>query len=341
MKTFLILLAVLTTATSASPTTVQPQKRADPNLVGYLGAFFLGDQPKVYFDLSNGNDPLSFSPLNGGEPVLTPTAGTGGVRDPSIIKGGGDEEGSKWYLIGTDLDIGKTDWDAAQRHGSLGIFVWESTDLVEWTNERLVVVEDDTAGMVWAPDAIWDPEQGQYLVHWASRFYDPSDPDHTGTPSESIMRYAHTSDFQTFTPASTLIDATPTSIIDLNILPLTPNTTTSYARFLKNESVKNVYMERSDTGLFGTWTRVGGEEAIIREGVEGPAAYLDNEVEGKAYLLLDYYGEDGYHPLESTDLDSGEWVDSDRSEFPVERRHGSVIGVDGGRYEALKAGFGG
>lgn len=64
----------------------------------------------------------------------------------------------------------QTTWDAAQRQGSKGIFVWESTDLVNWSGERLVVVENSSAGMVWAPEAIWDPSKGQYLVHWASKF---------------------------------------------------------------------------------------------------------------------------------------------------------------------------
>ena len=35
--------------------------------------------------------------------------------------------------------------------------------MVNWTNERLVVVEDATAGMVWAPEAIWDPEKSEFL----------------------------------------------------------------------------------------------------------------------------------------------------------------------------------
>lgn len=55
----------------------------------------------------------------------------------------------------------QTTWDAAQRTGSRGIFVWESTDLVNWTNERLVTVEDATAGMVWAPEAIWDTSKSK------------------------------------------------------------------------------------------------------------------------------------------------------------------------------------
>lgn len=134
--------------------------RADAPLTGYLGAFFLGADPYVYFYLSNGNNATSLTALNKGQPVIRPTKGTKGVRDPAIVQGGGAEAGKKWYIVGTDLNIGSTTWDAAQRTGSRGIFVWESTDLVTWANERLVTVEDATAGMVWAPEAIWDPTKG-------------------------------------------------------------------------------------------------------------------------------------------------------------------------------------
>lgn len=70
---------------------------------------------------------------------------------------------AKW-LLGFSTDAKpRTTWDAAQRTGSRGIFVWESSDLVNWVNERLVVVEDPTAGMVWAPEAIWDPAKSKPL----------------------------------------------------------------------------------------------------------------------------------------------------------------------------------
>jgi len=82
-------------------------RRADPNLTGYLGAFFLGSDPYVYFYLSNGNNGLSFKALNKGAPVMKPTKGTRGVRDPALVAGGGPEAGKKWYIVGTDLDIGK------------------------------------------------------------------------------------------------------------------------------------------------------------------------------------------------------------------------------------------
>lgn len=68
--------------------------------------------------------------------------------------------------------------------------MWESTDLITWKSERLVQVEDKTAGMVWAPEALWDANKGQYLVHWASKFYAASDTAHTGTPSNIKIRFA-------------------------------------------------------------------------------------------------------------------------------------------------------
>ncbi|KAJ9162385.1 Glycoside hydrolase family 43 protein [Coniochaeta hoffmannii] len=314
-------------------------RAADPSLSGYLGAFFLGADPYVYFYLSNGNNPISFKALNKGSPVIKPTKGTGGVRDPAIVHGGGAEAGKKWYIVGTDLNIGKTTWDAAQRTGSRGIYVWESSDLVNWGNERLVSVEDATAGMVWAPEAIWDPAEEKYMVFWASKFYSASDTKHTGSPSNTQIRYAYTADFKTFSPPKTYIDKRPTDIIDLTILPLDNNGT--FLRFMKDETKKNVFVEVSTTGLFGTWTRPGGSSAIIQSSVEGPAAYLDNTVSGKVHLLLDFYGGDGYRPYESSSpADNAGWTASSRTGFPSNLRHGSVLPINQTLYSALSARWG-
>ncbi|KAK3938862.1 arabinosidase [Diplogelasinospora grovesii] len=316
-----------------SRSSMEPRAGADPNLTGYLGAFFLGADPFVYFYLSNGNDAISFKALNKGSPVVKPTKGTKGVRDPAIVSGGGAEAGKKWYIIGTDLNIGSTTWDAAQRTGSRGIFIWESTDLVTWTGERLVTVEDVTAGMVWAPEAIWDSGKGAYMVFWASKFYPSSDSSHKGSPSNTQIRYAYTSDFKTFSAPQTYIDKSPTDIIDLTILTLQDG---SLLRFMKDESRKTVFVEASESGLFGNWTRAGGTLAIIQSGVEGPAAYLDNKAPGRVHLLLDFYGSDGYRPFESTNPGSnGGWTASSRTNFPSNLRHGSVLPINQTCYDAL------
>jgi hypothetical protein len=311
--------------------------RAAPSLTGYLGVFFLGDKPSVYFYLSNGNNANSMVALNKGQPVITPTKGTLGVRDPSIIPGGGAEAAKKWYIIGTDLNIAKTTWDASQRKGSRGIFVWESTDLTTWTSERLVVVEDATAGMVWAPSAVWDESKGQYFVHWASKFYASSDPNHTGAPSSTRIRYAYTKDFKTFSAPQDYINKSPTNIIDLEFLPLGNN---AYARFIKDESAKTVFTEISTVGLFGTWTRPAGTNAVIASGVEGPAVYWDNQVSGKAHLLLDFYGGDGYKPYEAGDVRSGKWSASDAAQWPKNLRHGSVLPITSAQGTAVKGKWG-
>lgn len=311
--------------------------RADPSLTAYLGVFFLGDKPSVYFYLSNGNNPNSMVALNKNQPVIVPTKGTQGVRDPSIIAGGGTDAGKKWYIIGTDLNIGKTTWDAAQRKGSRSIFVWESTDLINWTSERLVSVEDATAGMVWAPSAVYDASRNEYFVHWASKFYPTSDPNHTGSPSATRIRYAYTKDFKTFTKPADYINKSPTNIIDLEFLPINTN---SYARFMKDESAKTVFTETSSTGLFGTWTRPAGANAIIASGVEGPAVYWDNQVAGKAHLLLDFYGSDGYRPYETADVGKGLWSASERASWPKNLRHGSVLPISASLEAAVKARWG-
>ncbi|KAI0875756.1 glycoside hydrolase family 43 protein [Hypoxylon argillaceum] len=318
---------------------LRAEPRADASLVGYLGAFFLGADPYVYLYQSNGNSPTSFKALNGGQPVLRPTKGTGGVRDPALVQGGGAEAGKKWYIVGTDLNIGRTNWDAAQRTGSRGIFVWESTDLVNFNNERLVTVEDATAGMVWAPEAIWDVSKNQYLVHWASKFYSTSDTRHTGNPSTIRIRYAYTSDFITFTAPQTYIDYSPTNIIDLDILPL-DSEGKNYLRFMKDESIKTVFMEYSSNGLFGPWTRAGGGSGIITSGVEGPASYRDNTQDSKVHVLLDFYGSDGYRPYESTDPKNNKWTASSRTGFPSNLRHGSILPINQTLFDALSRKWG-
>lgn len=56
---------------------------------GYLYVHFKresADGEQIYFALSDGNDPLQFRDLNGGEPVLYSTLGERGVRDPHIVR---------------------------------------------------------------------------------------------------------------------------------------------------------------------------------------------------------------------------------------------------------------
>ena len=172
-----------------------------PKYAGYLFAYFTGegtsDGEQIRYALSRGNDPLHWRELNAGRPVLTSTIGEKGLRDPFVIR---SPKGDKFYLIATDLRMYQNSsgsWDYVQRHGSKSIMIWESTDLVHWTDQRLVKVAPDNAGNTWAPEAYWDDSLGEYVVFWASKLYADDDPDHTGSTYNKML-YATTKDFRTF-----------------------------------------------------------------------------------------------------------------------------------------------
>lgn len=134
--------------TSTSSSTLV--KRASADKVGYLFIHFYDDykEPGVYTTypageqvfghLSNGNDALSYKPLNDGAPLLTSTVGTKGVRDMYIVSKG-DE--SQHYIIGTDLNqtaVGGFSGKFLSRN----LVIWDSEgpSLTKWKPSRLVEV---------------------------------------------------------------------------------------------------------------------------------------------------------------------------------------------------------
>ena len=103
---------------------------------------------------------------------MTSNVGTQGVRDPYILRG----EDGKFFIIATDLSVYnlKNNWTAAAQQGSKSIVVWESSDLVNWSEASLVKSNNDNAGCTWAPEACYDPEKDEYMVFWASVVSDDS-----------------------------------------------------------------------------------------------------------------------------------------------------------------------
>ncbi|MFC7535140.1 family 43 glycosylhydrolase [Actinoplanes sp. GCM10030250] len=308
---------------------------------GYLFSYFTGEGysngEQIYHALSNGNDPLSWREINGGQPVLTSTLGTTGLRDPFIIR---SPEGDKFYQIATDLKIyGNGDWDASQRSGSKSIMVWESTDLVNWTDQRLVKVSPDTAGNTWAPEAFYSRELGAYVVFWASKLYPENDPNHTGNTYNRMM-YATTRDFHTFSEPRVWKDP-GYSVIDSTIVEHEG----VYHRITKDERnnsstspcSKFLIQEKATDLLDTDWDFVAeciGSGALARG--EGPLVFKSN-VEDKWYLFIDEYGGRGYVPFSTTDLDSGVWTPETAYSLPSRPRHGTVLPVTAAEHERISA----
>ncbi|KAL3480519.1 hypothetical protein BJX99DRAFT_254509 [Aspergillus californicus] len=311
----------------------QLHKKPDASKVGYLAVYWTTEDESVYFSLSSNDDPLGYERVNGGEAVISPTLGTKAIRDTTLVSGKGDDEG-KYYIIGTDLDIDTTNWNAASRNGSKAIFVWESTDLINWTDERLVTVEGDTAGMAWAPDAVWDPARCQYFVHWAAQLFSEDDPGHTGDAVlPNSLRYAYTSDFKTFTEPQTYITLETESAIDLSFLKLDD---TTFIRYYVDGATTSPVQEISTDGLFGEWTALEGT-IENSSSFEAPYPIWDNVEEDKAYLFNDRVGSNpGVFAWESTDVTSGNWARNDDYDLTW-MRHLSILAVTQEQYDALAA----
>ncbi|MFC4335514.1 immunoglobulin-like domain-containing protein [Salininema proteolyticum] len=323
-------------------TTEVPALPEQEDYAGYFFTYFTGegfpDGEQVYAALSDGEDPTSFSELNGGAPVLTTDQGEEGARDPFLIR---SPEGDRFYLIATDLKIhGNGDWDGAQRHGSRSIMVWESTDLVDWSEGRLVEVSPESAGNTWAPEAYWDDEIDAYVVFWASKLYET--PDHSDDTYNRMM-YSTTRDFVDFTEPRVWVDK-GYSTIDSTIA----EDDGVYYRFTKDERSntgdspcgKFILSETSESLRDTDWdfqSECIGAGAISQG--EGPLVFKSN-TEEKWYMFIDEYGGRGYVAFETTDLAAGTWTEAAGQSLPEHPRHGTVVPVTASEYERIQQAWG-
>ena len=302
----------------------------------YMFTYFTNAEGKftdeqVYFAVSE--DAMNWTDTRAdGDPVLRGTKSDQGVRDPFIIR---SPEGDKFYIIGTDLNIWRRGgWGSAEwRNSSNKIIVWESVDLVNWSEPRYV----DLAGMIhdgghlWAPEVVYDEITGDYFVFFATS---------TSTSGSTSgigpwMHYSRTRDFHTFSqpkvwiPINNCIDTTAWKDVSGR-----------WFRATKDESVSNVAIDRMDgtvyveadgksysslTGAYTrTATRLTGTGGIFPTtvgnygSIEGPQLFLYNEaqwrtvtLEGEAAkvptygLYVDRYGTgSGYWPFATTDIAS-------------------------------------
>ncbi|MGP4040958.1 glycoside hydrolase family 43 protein [Gracilibacillus sp. D59] len=277
---------------------------------------------QVYFSVSK--DGLKWETLNEKQPLLKSKLGELGVRDPFLIR---SPKENKFYIIGTDLSIHyRKDWEEVQKSGSQHIAVWESDDLVNWSNQRLVKVGPETAGCVWAPEAIYDKEAEDFLVFWASR-------ENFGAEKQKIY-YSKTKDFKVFTEPNLYIER-ENHVIDTTII----EDEGLYYRFSKDETVKSITVEVSDK-LLGEFTPLETNLSEIK-GVEGPACFK-LKGEDRWCLLLDHYlVEKKYIPYYTSDLKTAQFTKSDQDmDIPVNSKHGGVLPITMDEYHALIQAYG-
>ncbi len=364
------------TAERSFEVTVAEKGRWAPD-AGYAAAYFKSDgDEKIYQAATSGNDFFTFSPVNGGNPVITSTTDTKGLRDPYILR---SKDGDKYYMVATDLCIScGTGWGPAQSNGSLKIEVWESTDLVKWTrtngvNEGITINQPE-AGMTWAPEAYWDDALQSYVVHFSSRLY--SNAAHTNTDNlHARVFYVLTRDFKTFTYPPTEWQNTGFARIDSTVQKIGDY----YYRFTKNEeggaadgleAGKDIFLERSkvltapttrsnwnadpettwqltDTYMTRLETNEVGEGPQIVKLNEGdPNNTAGND--GYAFLV-DNFGAGGYRAFVTTGAAIASSSQNDRLSrradwnvrpvggLPASPRHGSFVSVNKGVLDAMRS----
>ena len=177
---------------------------SEDDYVGYLFVHFIGNEAaasheQTYFSISE--DGLNWSELNGGNAVLTSDIGESGLRDHFIARA---PEGDKYYMIATDLSIyhNAGNWAGAGGSGSHGIVVWESDDLVNWSEPWIAEIAPENAGCTWAPEFIYDETTGEYVVYWSATSIELDENGEVAQEYENhTIYYAKTRDFRTFTDA--------------------------------------------------------------------------------------------------------------------------------------------
>lgn len=287
-----------------------------------------GDREYVWFAVSR--DGLNWTDLGSDKPILASKLGTKGIRDPFIVY---DEKLEKYFIIATDLLTTSGNWPAFATRGSRSIIVWESTDLINWSEERICEVGIEKAGCVWAPEAVFCKEKDMWFVFWASNVKEK-----WNEPRKQRIYGAFTKDFKEFTPAFKYIDG-KTSLIDTNIVW----DNGWYYRFSKDETHKYIIIERCKELISDDYEPIHSEVFSKFFGLEGPEAYYLDDMQKWCLIADQYHTHRGYTPFLCDDLSTGNFVQLHNDQFDMgkrKKRHGGVIKITDEQYDKLVETFG-
>lgn len=342
------------TAQAASPESNQEE------YAGYLFAYFTASSMAIHFAVSA--DGYHYTALNGNKPVVTQTVGRKAARDPYIIKG----QDGDYYMLATDLKGGDKNQELTNKGEHLwgantSIVTWHSADLVHWDNETLITIRgeyESTRGenqnFVWAPEAIWDKDKGEYMIFWSMQ-------GGTEHGDNLMIWYAYTKDFKTLTsepavlynPGVTGLNLAPvgnngSDCIDANIVEHGGKYYMYYKwsggsgagiQVAVSDSLTGDYLPVGYDTVVGSSEQQSPGELCGSAYVEGGDVYKLNGQE-KWILVADHNWSKFYGMAESTDLIH--WTDVDDEDCTINftegdgnPKHGAVIPITAEQYAAL------
>ena len=291
----------------------QQKEIQEKDYVAYLFTYFTGNhisEEAVCYAVSM--DGYSYWALNGGKPVLDSKviSSTGGVRDPHILRG---EDGKTFYMVLTDM-VSANGWDSNR-----AMVLLKSNDLVNWTHTVINMQKkyegQESLKRVWAPQTIFDPEAGKYMVYWSMQY--------AGGPD--IIYYAYANDDFTDLegePKVLFLPQNRKSCIDGDIVYKDG----VFHLFYKTEGDGNgikVATTRSLTS--GQWTEEPDYKQQTTDAVEG-AGTFKLIGQDKYILMYDVYMKGRYQFTETTDLQHFKVIDSE-VKMNFHPRHGTIIPI--------------
>lgn len=216
--------------------------------------------------------------------------------------------------------------------GKLESYRMESEDLVHWSEEKSHRVGIDSAGYVWAPEAIYDQQKEAFLVFFASKTQSGE-----SVHSKHKIYAVYTQDFQSFSESFLYMEREK-DLIDTTIV----QEGRYYYRFYKDETTSRIKADFSSTLTDTPFQEISSDLLDTLVGVEGPECF--QLPDGKRWcLIVDRFAEGkGYLPLITEDLHSGKWeiLPDDSYDLGVtKKRHGGILTLTDAEYERMDKAF--
>jgi hypothetical protein len=258
-------------------------------------------------------DGFHWTALNGNQPVLTVSQELRELRDPFLRRGADGQ----FHLVATGGP------------GRDTILYSKSENLLTWDVPQAIPIMRGVPNIrnCWAPEFVFDEEQGNYLLFWSSSY------GRHGWDDSRIW-CARTEDFSSFSEPRVLFDAGFT-VIDATIVPFNDR----YFMFFKDERFGEVLGEHRAIRIAES-SSLEGPYKIISEPItpvitEGPA--LARLPDGRWALYYDYCMDNRYGVAVSDDL--LHWHEVKDASFPENARHGSILPVTREELERLTTRF--
>jgi hypothetical protein len=302
----------------AVPALAGPGTAVAATYSGYVMAYFTESPSTTGADyglhLAVSSDSLNWTPLNQNNPMVTPSQGTGGLRDPYILR----KQDGTFAVLATDLK--GTDFTKQNQY----LHVWDSADLRGFTNYRRVKMHS-LATHSWAPEAFWDASRQQYGIIYSA-----------ASGGHDVIMVNYTTDFTTvsapqvfFDPGYNTIDGNLVTADGVNYL------------YFKNNTNSTILGARSTSLAPGSF-RIHTGAISPGRGVEAPQI-VKSLTQNVWYMWGDTWSPNGrFFAWQTTDLASGSWTRVDDRAYtqPLNSKHLGITAITATEMAGLTARWG-